>query len=169
MCRGIVRGNGGEIRYRARAGLANFELELPRARDEAKSSAGPEARKPPRALTVMLVDPDAATQRQLLMLLVARGHRGVPVSAREAVELSQRLRFDAVFWVLSPGGPTWTEFFEGIRDQGPVFVLLGDGWDPMLARSLEENRSFLLARPVQEAEMERILAEVQARSRMAST
>jgi signal transduction histidine kinase len=169
VCRGIVRGNGGEIRYRARAGLANFELELPRARDDAKSSAGPEGRKPPRALTVMLVDPDAATQRQLLALLVARGHRCVPVSAREAVELSQRLRFDAVFWVLSPGGPTWTEFYESIRGQGPVFVLVGDGWDAMLARSLEETRSFLLTRPVQEAEMERILAEVEARSRMAST
>jgi K+-sensing histidine kinase KdpD len=169
VCQGIVRGNGGEIRFRARAGLASFELELPLTRDGDKSSAGPEARKPPRALTVMLVDPDAATQKQLLTLLAARGHRGVPVAVREAVDLAQRLRFDAVFWVLSPGAPTWTEFYEAIRGQALVFVLVGDGWDATLAQRLEENRSFLLARPVQEGEMDRILAEAESRSPRAST
>jgi K+-sensing histidine kinase KdpD len=168
VCQGIVRGNGGEIRFRARAGLASFELELPRATDGAKSSADPEARKPPRALTVMLVDPDAATRKQLLTLLAARGHRGVPVAPREAVDLSQRLRFDAVFWMLSPGAPAWTEFYETIRGQGPVFVLVGDGWDAALAQRLEKNRCFLLARPVQEPEVERILAEAESRSRAAS-
>ena len=74
-----------------------------------------------------------------------------------------------MFWVLSPGGPTWTEFYESIRGQGPVFVLVGDGWDATLAQRLEENRSFLLARPVQEGEMDRILAEAESRSPRAST
>ncbi len=171
VCQGIVRGNGGEIRFRARAGLASFELELPRATDGAssKSGAGPEARKPPRALTVMLVDPDATTRKQLLTLLAVRGHRGVPVAAREAVDLSQRLRFDAVFWMLSPGAPAWTEFYETIRGQGPVFVLVGDGWDAALAQRLEENRCFLLSRPVQDGEVARILAEAESRSARAST
>jgi len=113
----------------------------------------------------MLVDPDAAAQKQLLTLLAQRGHRGVPVAPQEAVDLSQRLRFDAVFWVLSPGAPMWTEFYETILGQAPVFVLVGDGWDSSVSQRLEENRSLLLARPVQEAEMERILAEVDARTR----
>jgi signal transduction histidine kinase len=165
VCQGIVRSNGGEIRFRGRAGLANFELELPLALDDAQGAAGSEARKPARAFTVMLVDPEATAQRQLLELLAARGHRGVPVSPREAVDLSQRLRFDAVFWSLDPGGATWTEFYDTIRGQVPVFVLVGDGWDALLARRLEQNQSFLLARPVQEAEMDRILAEVGVRSR----
>lgn len=167
VCQGIVRGNGGEIRFRGRAGLAGFELELPLTQDGVKS-AGQEGRKPPRALTVMLVDPDAATQKQLLALLAARGHRGVPVATREAVVLAQRLRFDAVFWFLSPGAPTWTEFYEALRAQAPVFVLVGDGWDATLAQRLEENHSFLLARPVQEADLDRILAEAEARSRTIS-
>ncbi len=169
VCQGIVRGNGGEIRFRGGAGLALFELELPLAQDGAGSSAGSETRKPPRTLTVMLVDPDAATQKQLLGLLAARGHRGVPVAPREAVDLAQRLRFDAVFWLLSPGGATWTEFYDTIRGQAPVFVLVSDGWDSTLAQRLEQNQSFLLARPVQEAEMDRILGEVEARTRPAST
>jgi len=168
VCQGIVRGNGGEIRFRGGAGLALFELELPLAQD-ARSSASAEARKPPRALTVMLVDPDTATQKQILGLLAARGHRGVPVAPREAVDLAQRLRFDAVFWLLSQGGATWTEFYDTIRGQSPVFVLVSDGWDSTLAQRLEQNQSFLLARPVQEAEMDRILAEIEARSRPAST
>ena len=165
VCQGIVRGNGGEIRFRGRAGLALFELELPLAQDGAKSSAGPEARAP-RALTVMLVDPDAVAQKQLLALLAARGHRGVPVAPREAVDLSERLRFDAVLWLLSPG-VTWTDFYDSIRGQVPVFVLVSDGWDATLAQRLEENQSFLLARPVQEPELDRILAEVETRSRPA--
>jgi C4-dicarboxylate-specific signal transduction histidine kinase len=167
VCQGIVRGNGGEIRFRGRAGLANFEVELPLIRDAVKS-AGPQPRKPPRAMTVMLVDPDPAAQKRILALLAARGHRGVPVAPREAVDLAQRLSFDAVFWLLSSNGPTWTEFYETIRGQTPAFILMGDAWDATLAQRLEANRSFLLVRPVQEAELDRILGEVEARSHAAS-
>lgn len=164
VCQGIVRGNGGEIRFRSRAGLANFEVELPLTLDPAKRS-GSQARKPPRALTVMLMDPDPVAQKHLLGLLAARGHRGVPVAPREAVDLAQRLRFDAVFWLLSSGSPTWTEFYETVRGQTPAFILMGDGWDAALAQRLEQNRCFLLVRPVQESDLERILSEVEARSR----
>ncbi len=172
VCQGIVRGNGGEIRFRGRGGLANFELELPLAQQGAngagvKSAAGAEARKPPRALTVMLVDPDDATRKQFLSLLAARGHRGVPVAPQEAVDLSQRLRFDAVFWLISPGGPVWTEFYDTIRGQVPAFILVSDGRDSTLAQRLEQNQSILLTRPVPEAEMDRVLGEVEARSRAA--
>jgi C4-dicarboxylate-specific signal transduction histidine kinase len=168
VCQGIVRGNGGEIRFRGRAGLATFEVELPLTRDVAEIS-GPQARKPPRPMTIMLMDPDPAAQKHILALLAARGHRGVPVAPREAVDLAQRLRFDAVFWLLSAGSPTWTEFFETIRGQTSAFVLMGDGWDATLAQRLEQNRAFLLVRPVQETELDRILTEVEARSRAAST
>jgi C4-dicarboxylate-specific signal transduction histidine kinase len=167
VCQGIVRGNGGEIRFRGRAGLASFEVELPLSRDSGESAA-PQARKPPRALTVMLVDQDPRTQKQILTLLAARGHRGVPVAPREAIDLAQRLRFDAVFWVLSSSGPTWMEFHDTIRGHTPAFVLMGDAWDAALAQRLEQHRAFLLVRPVQEAELDRILAEVEARSRAAS-
>jgi C4-dicarboxylate-specific signal transduction histidine kinase len=169
VCQGIVRGNGGEIRFRGRAGLANFELELPLAQSiSTGNGARTDARNPPRALTAMLVDTDPATRKQLLAMLTARGHRGVPVAPREAVDLSQRLRFDAVFWVLSPGSASWTEVYDTIRGHVPAFVLVSDGWDSAQAQRLERNQSFLLARPVQEADIDRILAEIEARSRTAS-
>lgn len=167
VCQGIIRSHGGEIRFRGRGGQANFEIELPRASNEAEKPPSGE-RKPPRALTVMLVEPDAAAQRSLLALLSARGHRGVPVAAQESVDLAQRLRFDAIFWSLHPNSRMWTEFYEALRGQAPLFVLVADGRDPDLARRLEQNRDFLLTRPIQEAELERILSDAEVRSRHAA-
>jgi signal transduction histidine kinase len=168
VCQGIIRSHGGEIRFRSRGGLANFEVELPQASVDAEKPQPVDHRKAPRALTVMLVDPDAAAQRGLLSLLSARGHRGVPVASQEADDLAQRLRFDAVFWSLHPSTRVWTESYDALRGQIPLFVLVGDGWDPELARRLEQNRDYLLARPIQEAELERILADAEARSRPAA-
>jgi hypothetical protein len=168
VCQGIIRSHGGEIRFRGRGGLANFEIELPRASNEAEKPPSSDHRRPPRALTVMLVEPDAAAQRGLLALLSARGHRGVPVAAQESADLGQRLRFDAIFWSLHPNSRMWTEFYDALRGQAPLFVLVADGWDPELARRLEQNRDFLLTRPIQEAELDRILADAETRSRNAA-
>jgi signal transduction histidine kinase/CheY-like chemotaxis protein len=161
VCQGIVRSHGGEIRFRSRAGSARFEVELPLTL-EAPQPAEP--RKAARALTVMLVDPDAAAQKQLLGLLASRGHRAVPVMSQEAADLAQRLRFDIVFWSLHHGQGKWTDSYEGIREHVPLFVLVGDGYDAELARHLEQNHAFLLSRPVQEPELERILAQAESRA-----
>jgi hypothetical protein len=128
VCRGIVRSHGGEIRFRGRGALANFEIELPLAASDAENAPGAD-RKPPRALTIMLVEPDPAAQRGLLALLSARGHRGVPVAPQEAVDLAQRLHFEAVFWSLHPNSRMWTECYDALRGQAPLFVLVSDGWD----------------------------------------
>lgn len=167
VCQGIVRSHGGEIRFRRHGGFASFEIELPQALDDAETSAK-ESRKPPRALTVMLVEPDATALRGLLPLFSTRGHRGVPVAPQEAVDLAQRLPFDAVFWSLHPNSRMWTEVYDALRGHAPLFVLVSDGWDAELARRLEENHDFLLARPVQDAELDRILADAELRSRPAA-
>jgi len=39
-----------------------------------------------------------------------------------------------------------------------------DGYDAELARSIEEGGNFLLGRPVQEADLDRILAQIEARA-----
>lgn len=165
VCQGIVRGNGGEIRFRARTDSASFELELPLNQDSANSTTWREASKPPRILTILLVDADAAAIKQTLASLAARGHRGVPVASQEAADLAQRLRFDAVLWFVSPGAPSWTEFLTGLHGKALSFVLVSDAWDAALAKRLEENRSFLLARPIKENELERILLAIEARTR----
>ena len=41
----------------------------------------------------------------------------------------------------------------------PVFVLVSDGYDQELARHLEQHQGFLLSRPIQDADLDRILAQ----------
>ena len=99
----------------------------------------------------------------MLNLLSARGHRTVPAPAEEAADLSQRLRFDGVLWAMHPTGPRWSDSQERIRAHVPFFVLVSDGYDAELARSLEESGGFLLARPVQDAELDWVLKQMESR------
>jgi len=161
VCQGIVQGHGGEIRFRARSGTARFEVDLPVAR-VAESAAAVDTRKSARPLTMMLVD--SAGQRQLLGMLSARGHRVVPVPLEEAVDLAQRIRFDAVLLANRLGGANWSELQEHIRTHTPAVVLVSDSYDSELARSLEESDSMLLVRPIQESELDRVLKAIEARS-----
>jgi signal transduction histidine kinase/CheY-like chemotaxis protein len=166
VCRSIVHNHGGGMRFSTRSGLAYFEVELPVVGTGAPSDAG--ARRPDRTLTIMLVDPDPGPQRQLLGMLSVRGHRVVPVSPDEAADLAQRLRFDAVLWAMRLSGPSggskWSEFQERARATIGAFVLVSDGYDADLARSIEEGGSFLLGRPVQESDLDRILREIDSRA-----
>jgi len=166
VCRSIVHNHGGGMRFSMRSGLACFEVELPVVRTEAPSDAS--ARRPDRSLTIMLVDPDTGPQRQLLGMLSVRGHRVVPVSPDEAADLAQRLRFDAVLWAMRLSGPSggskWSEFQQRERATIGAFVLVSDGYDADLARSIEERGNFLLGRPVQESDLYRILREIDSRT-----
>jgi CheY-like chemotaxis protein len=168
VCRSIIHSHGGGMRFiNARGGLAYFEVDLPVVRTEGPADAVSGA-KLERSLTIMLVDPDHAAQRQLLGLLSVRGHRVVPVAPEEAADLSQRLRFDAVLWAMRLSGPSggskWSEFQERARASIATFVLVSDGYDAELARSIEEGGNFLLGRPIQEAELDRILRQIDARA-----
>jgi signal transduction histidine kinase/CheY-like chemotaxis protein len=165
VCLGIAKTYGGDIRFKHRAGVARFEVNLPIAGavEHAAAAETIEISKPTRPLTLMIVDTDPNAQRNLLRLAGGRGHRTVPVNPQEAVELLHRLRFDAVFWAIRSGAASWSESHDRIRKQVAAFVLLSDGYDPELARSLEQNGGFLLPRPVQPVELDRVLREIQMR------
>ncbi len=160
VCKGIIRNHGGEFRLRRRSGQSGFEIELPVVRPAAEPLAAAGTTRAARALTLMLVDSDPDAQSHLSSLLGVRGHRVVPVAAEAAVDLAQRLRFDAVLWAVRSGGHGWSEFHERVRASVSAFVLISDGYDQDLARSLEASGGFLLARPVQESVLERILREI---------
>ena len=162
VCQGIVHSHGGEMRFHDRSGTARFEVELPLAEPEETPAPG-DARKAGTSLTLLLVDPDQGAQRQLLASLSARGHRIVPVVAEEAADVAQRMRFDAVLWAMHPSGPRWSESQERIRSRVPFFVLVSDGYDAELARSLEASGGFLLARPIQDADLEWVLKQIESR------
>jgi len=170
VCQGIIQSHGGEIRFRARPGSARFEIDLPLAPDARDEESG-DAVKPARSLTLLLVDPDAAGQRQLIKALSGRGQRVVPAPVEEAADLSQRLRFDAVFWALRPGTAASArqsaDSQERVRAHVPAFVLVSNAYDPELARSIESGGGFLITRPIQEAQLSEVLKRIEAMSHSA--
>jgi hypothetical protein len=164
VCTGIVRNHGGEIHILRQPGLFGFEVDLP-------SSQGPavptDARTPVTSvqpLTLILVDPDRTAAHQLMAVLSRRGHRVVPARAEEAADLAQRLRFDAVLWSAGPGRGEWTQFRDRVRPSIGAFILISDGYDRQLADSMEQNGSYLLARPVDESALDRVLFEIASRT-----
>jgi len=165
VCLGILRNHGGEARMLRRSGICGFEIELPLA----PAAAEPEVPSSKvgaavRSLTLALVDPDPTTQRALVALLGAKGHRVVPASVESAADIVQRLRFDAVLWAVRIGGSAWSEFFDRFRASIPSFVLISDNYDHDLARSLAPRGGFLLASPVQERKLSEVLREIAART-----
>lgn len=174
VCQGIIQSHGGEIRFRGGTKadaipMARFEIDLPVAR-ETSHDVPPQSslRKPASSMTVLLVDPDLGGQRQLLGQLSSRGHRVVPASMEEAADLAQRVRFDAAFWGVRPSAPGSSEYQERIRAHVPYFVLVGDAYDAELAGSLESSGGFLLVRPIRDADLDRILKQMDARGLNAS-
>ncbi len=168
VCQGIIQSHGGEIRFRTRPGSARFEIDLPLAPAAGDDAYSGDARRVASTLTLLLVDSDAAGQRQLTKALSGGGHRVVPTTVEEAADLCQRLRFDAVFWALRPGGPTSArhgmDFQERFREHVPVFVLVSNAYDPDLARSIEGGGGFLIARPIQESQLNAVLQKIEAMS-----
>jgi len=165
VCLGILRNHGGDARLRRRPGLTGFEIELPLAPASAEpAGTSPGIGQPIRPLTLMLVDPDAASQRALVASLGSQGHRVVPASAEGAGDIVQRLRFDAVLWAVRAGRAGWSEFQDRFHASIPAFVLISDSYDHELARSLGPRGGFLLARPVEEPELATILREIAARA-----
>ena len=164
VCRVIVHNLGGALRVRRQSGAMSFDIDLPIApgTDVRSAKSMPTASR--RVLTFMLVDNDAGAQHQLLGLLSARGHRVVPARAEEAADLAHRLRFDGMVWVLRPGGPKWSDFQERLRDSISAVVLVSDGYDADLAASLHESGGYLLRRPLQEPDLDRVLAAVESRA-----
>ena len=162
VCRGIAATHGGEIRVVSGSSSAGFEVDLPLMPGASPAAAETQSdrdgpRMATRALTLLLVDSDFAARHQLLGMLAARGHRVIPAPAEQAADLAPRMRFDAVFWAVRSGGPKWGDQQDRIRPAIQVFVLISDAFHRDLASSLEDSGGFLLARPLQTAELDRVL------------
>jgi len=163
VCTGIVSNHGGEIHILRQPGLFGFEVDLPSAKITTQAETIRTPLTATRPLTLILVDPDRTAAHQLMALLSRRGHRVVPARAEEAADLAQRLRFDAALWSSGPGRGEWTQFRDRVRASIGAFILISDGYDRQLAESMEQNGSYLLARPVEELALERVLSEIASR------
>ncbi|HME07632.1 MAG TPA: GAF domain-containing protein [Bryobacteraceae bacterium] len=165
VCRGIVQSHGGDFRAsRGAQGKARFELELPALDVLAKENRGGQPGAP-RQLTVLLVEPDNRSQRQIVQLLSARGDRVIPLSnGEEGVDLTQRMRFDLAICSVRLPGWSWVQFYERVRGNVNGVVLLTDGYDADLARSFQNSEGFVLSKPVDEASLHRICQLMEERA-----
>jgi DNA-binding response OmpR family regulator len=86
----------------------------------------------------------------------------VPVTnADTGLELANRMRFDAAFCSDHAPGLNWVELSERMRHRVGAFILLSDGYRADLAADFEGDGCYVLAKPVQEAELERLLRDLE--------
>jgi GAF domain-containing protein/CheY-like chemotaxis protein len=171
VTRSVVAGHGGEVRLiEANAAEPRFEVELPlTARERAAVKPGHDSsRVQGPQLTVLLVEPEENAQRQLRDQLTTRGCRVVPVSnADNALELAQRMRFDAAFCSIHAPGLNWVELSERLESRVGDFVLLSDRFDAELTAGLESEGRFVLTKPIADSDLERVLAGMHAHTGIA--
>jgi signal transduction histidine kinase/CheY-like chemotaxis protein len=165
VTRSVIAGHGGEVRLVEKNNAEpRFEVELPLTARERGGIASPASLSPRdggRSATALLIEPEEAQQKQLLELLAAQGYRVVPVSdADTGFELAQRMRFEAAFCSLHAPGLNWVELSERLQSRVGAFVLLSDRYDPELSADFEGDGRFVLSKPVQEADLARILSAI---------
>jgi signal transduction histidine kinase/CheY-like chemotaxis protein len=165
VCRGVLRGLEGDIRFTSAPPLSRIEVTLPLAAPGAEEAVAGENGGTAAPLTLIAVEPDQAVARRLLALLAERGHRAVVVpSGEEAVALIEAFRFDALLCDVRLPGMTWAELFERIRGRMRTCVLLTEGCDADLAREVGQETGLVLSKPVSGAELDRTLRTIAGRA-----
>ena len=107
----------------------------------------------------MLLEPEEPSQRQLLTMLSSRGYRVVPVHTPEiGLDLAQRLRFNIVFCSSRTPGLNWLDLSERFLPLVDAFVLISEAYDPDLVISFERARRFVLNKPFDAVQLDRVLA-----------
>ena len=167
VTRGVVTGHGGELRLIEKSNAEPcFEVELPVSARERMATVAPPVAAPrdsTRRSTALVIEPEESSQRQLLALLSARGFRVVPVdNADTGLELSQRMRFDAAFCSVHAPGLNWVELSERMQSRVGGFILLSDGYNAELSADFEGDGRFVVPKPVQEADLERVLGSMES-------
>ncbi|NWF84444.1 MAG: hypothetical protein HXY18_11510 [Bryobacteraceae bacterium] len=121
VSRSVVEAHQGSWRMSSAPDETVIEIRLP-ASDPVEP---PRARKPARALTLLAVNPDGDSMRQLAEAVSNCGHRLVPAAgASDALLLSGRLSFDAILAVEALPDMDWREFRAQAAQAGLRLVML---------------------------------------------
>jgi GAF domain-containing protein len=167
VTRGVIGAHGGEVRLIEKNNTdPRFEVELPASVRE-RSAQTPAAsltapREHSRQMTALVIEPEDSAQRQIVALLSARGFRVVPAANSDAgLDMAQRMRFDAAFCSLHAPGLNWVELSERMHSRVSGFILLSDGYDVELSNDFEGDGRFVLPKPIQEEELDRVLRMIQ--------
>ena len=165
VTRSVIAGHGGEVRLIEKNNAdPRFEVELPASMKDRTAPPLPVApgaaavRDSSRRMTALVIEADEPSQRQILSLLSIRGFRVVPVTNSDTgLDLSQRVRFDAAFCSIRAPGLNWVELSERMQSRVGGFILLSDGYDAELSADFEGDGRFVLPKPIQEQELDRVL------------
>ena len=161
VARSIIQSHGGDLRFeRPSPEVCRFNVELPRV-DTGNSVGLRDGKLSSQKLTMLLVEPDAATQRQAVAAFGSRGHRVVPVRApEEAQDLVQRVRFDVVICTSRLPGLNWVTFYNQVQSHVDAFILLTEGFDASLAQAFSNGNGYFLTKPLQDADLDRVLESI---------
>jgi GAF domain-containing protein/ActR/RegA family two-component response regulator len=164
VARGIIQSHGGDLRFeRPSSNICRFNVELPRADTGANPAAHHNGRAMTAKLTMLLVEQDAASQRQAVAAFGSRGHRVVPVkSPEEAQDLVQRVRFDVVVCSSRLHGLNWITLYQQVQSHVDAFVLLTEAFDASLAQAFSNGNGYFLMKPLQDADLDRVLESIAA-------
>jgi GAF domain-containing protein len=163
VTRSVIGAHGGEVRLVEKNNSEpRFEVELPVLSRERMAgpvqTASASRLDPARKLTALVIDSDETTSRQLTALLASRACRAVPVSNTDTgLELAHRMKFDFAFCSVHAPGLNWVELSERMHARVGAFVLVSDGYDAELSADFEGESRFVLPRPIQELDLDRVL------------
>jgi CheY-like chemotaxis protein len=166
VTRSVIAGHGGEVRLIEKNNSDPvFEVELPSASKERVGIApapGGQAPDYARTMTALVIEPEETAQRNLIVLLSGRHYRVVPVNNSDTgLDLAQRIRFDLAFVSVHAPGLNWVELSEQLQSLVGGFVLMPDGYDAELSADFEGEGRFVLPKPVQEVELDRVLRGIE--------
>ena len=164
VSRGVIQSHGGILRFlRVSPTERRMEVELPVP--EAQSAGTGPVQK--RKLTLMLLEAEAKTQRQIRQAIGARGDRLIPLStAEEGVDLAQQFHIDIAMCSARFPAVNWLDFYERVRAHVDAFIVLSHGDDPDLVRSFPREGAHVLGKPVDDTSLNEIcdsVAELQSR------
>jgi CheY-like chemotaxis protein len=165
VTRSVIAGHGGEVRLIEKSQSPRFEVELPLTVTRERTPPGQSrasASDLSSGMTALIIEPEETAQKQLMGLLAARGYRVVPVvNADTGLELALRIKIDAAFCSMRAPGLNWVELSERMQSRVTGFILLSDGYDPELAANFEGYARYVLAKPVQEVDLDRVLRDLE--------
>jgi len=171
VCQSLIEGHGGTVTVRSSPGHSTtFEIEYPLADGMPREPVRPAADRAAAArtqanLTALVIDEDRKVQDSLLNLLSDRGYRVITVaSGEEALDLTERARFDLVLCDVRLRGMTAIDLCRRLQNRVQSFVFLSsDAFSADLREMFSDQNQAVLAKPFTAADVERLLNEIEPR------
>ena len=171
VCQSLIESHGGTVQVRSSPGHSTtFEIEYPLADGMPREPVRPAADRTAGAraqanLTALVIDEDRKVQDSLLNLLSDRGYRVITVaSGEEALDLTERARFDLVLCDVRLRGINGIELCRRLQNRVQSFVFLSsDAFSADLQEMFSDQNQAVLAKPFTAADVERLLNGIEPR------